>query len=79
MLRSLFLSWASYSHIAFISIVIPYGFNGEGDDLRDIGLVHLVVKDSPYPLMHYKDRLEKMGAEILEFHLYSEKNCDMKR
>lgn len=26
-------------------------------------------KDSPYPLMHYKERLEKMGADILEFHL----------
>lgn len=26
-------------------------------------------KDSPYPLMHYKDRLKKMGADILEFHL----------
>ena len=26
-------------------------------------------KDSPYPLMYYKERLEKMGADILEFHL----------
>ena len=26
-------------------------------------------KDSPYFLMYYKEHLENMGAEILEFHL----------
>lgn len=30
-------------------------------------------KDATYPILYYKERIEKMGAEILEFHLYSGK------
>ena len=31
-------------------------------------------KESHYPLLHYKERLEEMGAEVLEFHLYQTQN-----